>query len=40
MINYGFYFDACIAAAQGHNNKRFYINSILNELYAVRSVIP
>ena len=39
MINYGFYFDACIAA-QGHNNKRFYINSILNELYVVRSVIP
>lgn len=36
MINYEFYFDACIAAAQGHNNKRFYIN----ELYAVRSVIP
>lgn len=35
MINYGFYIDACIAA-QGHNNKRFYIN----ELYAVRSVIP
>ena len=36
MYTSGLIMGAYIAAAQGHNNKRFYIN----ELHAVRSVIP